>query len=122
SYGADTPSDAGGAPATTKETTAMILITGRATVRPDQRDAALSAADALRRHTIEEPGCAEYRFWVAADDPNTVLLFEEWDAREPLDRPHATPPVAEFLEAIGPATDGPLEITRFEVAHAAPLF
>ena len=100
----------------------MILITGKATVRPDRRDAALSAADALRRHTVEEPGCDDYRFWVASDDPDSFLLFEQWDAQESLDRHLATPQVAEFLEAIGPAIEGPHEITRFEVAHAAPLF
>ena len=37
----------------------MIIVTGRAQVRPDQRDAAIAAAQDMRRHTIDEPGCIE---------------------------------------------------------------
>jgi quinol monooxygenase YgiN len=100
----------------------MILIAGRATLRPDQRDAALSAADAMRTHTIAEPGCDDYRFWVGSDDPNTFLLFEQWDAQESLDRHLTTPELGAFLDAIAPALAGPLEVTRFEVARSGPLF
>ena len=100
----------------------MILVTGQPTLRRDQRDAALSAAQALREHTLAEPGCADYRFWVASDDPDAFLLFEQWDAGESLDQHLATPQVAAFLEAIVPAIEGPFEVTRFDVAEAAPLF
>src|SRR5689334_7082872 len=32
----------------------------------------------MRKHTIDEPGCIDYRFWSATDDPNAILLFEQW--------------------------------------------
>jgi hypothetical protein len=36
----------------------MIIVTGRAQVHPDQRDAAISAARDMRQHTLGEPGRA----------------------------------------------------------------
>jgi quinol monooxygenase YgiN len=100
----------------------MIIITGRARVHGHQRDAAIEAAARMRNHTIEEPGCIDYRFWSATDDPNAILLFEQWDAQSALDVHLTTPHVAAFLTDIGPAMDGPFEVTRFEVSKHGPLF
>jgi quinol monooxygenase YgiN len=100
----------------------MIIITGRARVRPDQRDAAIAAAQDMRRHTIDEPGCIDYRFWSATDDPSTFLLFEQWKEQSALETHLAAPHTAAFLAQIGPAVDGTLEVTRFEVSDHGPLF
>src|SRR5215472_15956513 len=100
----------------------MIIVTGRAQLYPDQRDAAISAAQAMRKSTIAEPGCIEYRFWSAADDPNAFLLFERWEARSALDTHLAAPRMAAFLAEIAPTVDGTLEVNRFEVANDGPLF
>jgi quinol monooxygenase YgiN len=100
----------------------MIIITGRAQVHPDQRDVAISAAQDMRTHTINEPGCIDYRFWSATDDPNAILLFEQWEQRSALETHLASTHTAVFLGAIGPAVDGTLEVTRFEVSNHGPLF
>ena len=99
----------------------MIIITGRAQVRPDQRDAAIAAAQDMRKRTIDEPGCIDYRFWSATDDPNAILLFEQWHERSALEAHLAAPHTAAFLAQIGPAVDGTLEVTRFEVSDFGPL-
>ena len=100
----------------------MIIITGRAQVRPDQRDAAIAAAQDMRKHTVDEPGCIDYRFWSATDDPNAILLFEQWQEQSALETHLAAPHTAAFLTQIGPAVDGTLEVTRFEVSDYGPLF
>jgi quinol monooxygenase YgiN len=100
----------------------MIIITGRARVRPDQRDAAISAAQGMREHTAGEPGCIDYRFWSATDDPDAILLFEQWEDQPALQAHLAAPHMAAFLAQIGPAVDGALEVTRFEVSGHGPLF
>jgi quinol monooxygenase YgiN len=100
----------------------MIIVTGRAQVHPDQREAALAAALDMRKHTIDEPGCIEYRFWSATDDPNAILLFEQWEEWPALEAHLTTPHVAAFQAAIGPAVDGPFEVTRFEISSHGPLF
>jgi quinol monooxygenase YgiN len=100
----------------------MIIITGRAQVRPDQREAAISAARDMRKHTIGEPGCLDYCFWSATDDPSAILLFEQWQDQPALQAHLAAPHTAASLAQIGPAVDGTLEVTRFEVSAHGPLF
>ena len=100
----------------------MIIVTGRVQVRPDQRDAALSAAEQMRKHTINEPGCIEYRFWSATDDPNAILLFEQWEEQAALEAHLTAPHMIEFLTGVGPAVDGPLQATRFTVSSHGPVF
>jgi quinol monooxygenase YgiN len=99
----------------------MIIVTARAQVRPDQRNAALSAAQHMRERTIHEPGCIDYRFWSATDDPDSILLFEQWEERSALETHLAEPHTAAFLAEIGSAVDGALEATRFDVSHYGPL-
>src|SRR5512146_1297960 len=63
----------------------MIIVTGRVRVHPDQREAAISAAEGMRKHTLDEPGCIDYRFWSATDDPEAILLFEQWQEQSALE-------------------------------------
>ena len=100
----------------------MIIITGKAQVHPDQRDAAISAAQDMRKHTIDEPGCIDYRFWSATDDRDAFLVFEQWEDQTALDTHLAQPHTAAFLTDIGPALDDGVEVTRFEVSNRGPLF
>jgi quinol monooxygenase YgiN len=100
----------------------MIIITGRVRVHPDQRDAAIAAAQDMRKRTIDEPGCIDYRFWSATDDPNAILLFEQWEEQSALQAHLAAPHMTAFLAQIEPAVDGALEVTRFEVSDHGPLF
>ncbi len=100
----------------------MIIVTGRVQVNADQRDAAIVAAEGMRKHTIDEPGCIDYRFWSATDDPNAILLFEQWEEREALDAHLEGPHMAAFLAQVAPALDGALDVTWFEVASHGALF
>ena len=98
----------------------MILVTATARLRAGAREQALAAARRMQEATAREPGCREYSFWVAIDDPDSLLLFERWDDQESLDAHLATAHVAAFNEAISAYGDGPVTVTRFEVAGAAP--
>ena len=100
----------------------MIIVTARAQVRPDKRDAAISAAQDMRKLTLDEPGCTDYRFWSATDDPNAILVFEEWEERSALDAHLVAPHTAAFLTEIVEAVDGVPEVTHFEVFDHGPLF
>jgi hypothetical protein len=46
---------------------------------PHQRDTASSAAQEMRNDTIHGPGGIDCRFWSATDDPNAILIFEQWE-------------------------------------------
>jgi quinol monooxygenase YgiN len=100
----------------------MIIITLKARLRPEHRDSALAAARSMSEHSLAEAGCLDYRFWVLPDDPNAVLLLEQWEDQAALDAHMAAPQLAEFAGALGPALDGGMEATKFEVASSGPLF
>ena len=99
----------------------MIIVTAAARLRPDTRDAALAAATKMQEATAREPGCDEYRFWVAIDDPHRVLVFERWADQAALDAHFAMQHTRDFGAAIAAFADGPVAVTRFEVSHAGPL-
>ena len=99
----------------------MIVVTAIARVRPDAREEATAAAQAMQRASREEPGCQEYGFWFAMDDPDKLLVFERWDDQDALDFHFTTPHLAEFAAGIPSWVDGTPEISRLEVSSAGPL-
>lgn len=100
----------------------MIVIIGRARVHAEQRDAAFAAAAEMSAASTAEPGCLEYSFWTANDDPNAVLLVERWENDEALTAHMSQPHMAAFITAIGPALDGGMDVVRHDVSKAGPLF
>jgi quinol monooxygenase YgiN len=95
----------------------MLIVTAAARLRPDRREEALAAARQMQEATTAEHGCHEYRFWTAIDDPDSVLVFERWESRASLEAHLASPHVASFNTAIAGFADGPVTVTRFEVAE-----
>ena len=92
----------------------MIIVTAAARLRPDTRDEALAAALRMQETAAQEPGCQEYRFWTAIDDPDSLLLFERWDDDAALEAHLAAPHTREFGGAISKYADGPVDLSRFE--------
>jgi quinol monooxygenase YgiN len=93
----------------------MIVLTGAARLRPDTRDEALAAARQMQDTTAGEPGCLEYRFWTAIDDPDSVLIFERWTDPAALDAHLAAPHTREFGASISRYAEGPVDFARYEV-------
>lgn len=100
----------------------MILITARAKVRADSKDAAVAAAAEMCRASEAEDGCLEYSFWVSAADPLTVMIFERWDNEDALTAHMSTPHMATFIGAIGAVLDGGMDAVKHQVSAAGPLF
>jgi quinol monooxygenase YgiN len=99
----------------------MILITGKAKLQADQRDAAIAAASKMSAASMAEAGCHDYRFWTLVDDPTSMLLLEQWEDQASLDAHFVQPHMGEFIAAIGPTLDGGMDITKFEIASFGPL-
>ncbi|MDQ3934274.1 MAG: antibiotic biosynthesis monooxygenase [Actinomycetota bacterium] len=101
----------------------MIVVTAHARIKPEARDEAIAAAAKMRDASVQEPGCQEYGFWFAFDDPNRLLVFERWDDQAALDAHFATPHLAEFAQAIPSFVDGAPDIRRLVVddESAGPL-
>ncbi len=99
----------------------MVVVTANARVKPEAREAAVEAALKMREASLTEPGCQEYGFWFAIDDPNRLLVFERWHDQAALDAHFQTPHLAEFAASIPEWVDGTPEVTRIEVASAGPM-
>jgi autoinducer 2-degrading protein len=75
-----------------------VVLVARYTVKPGNVEAVL---DALRRIAplvrANEPGCLTYQVNRAKDDPNTLLLYEEYVDQAAVDAHAATPHFQEII-------------------------
>ena len=65
--------------------------------------------------TQAEPGCLSYDFYVGVSDPNTLLLFQEWESVEALQGHFDTDHMEEFLKVLPDVLDGEVATRRYEV-------
>jgi quinol monooxygenase YgiN len=99
----------------------MLVVAGRIAVRPECRADAVRLALEVAEATRAESGCLSYRFYADLEDPGRFFIFEEWRDAAALDAHFATPHMATFLAQVGGLIAAPPEITRYEVAAAAPM-
>jgi quinol monooxygenase YgiN len=99
----------------------MLVVAGRIPVKAERRADAVRLALAVAAATRAEPGCRAYRFYADLDDPNTFVIFEEWEDEAALGRHFETPHMATFMQEAPALVAGAFEITRYEVSSAAPM-
>jgi len=78
----------------------MIVYHGKFVIRPDQMDRARNIMSEMVEHTIKEPGCISYDYYVSLHSPNTMMLFQEWESVEAVNDHFATSHMAEFLKVL----------------------
>jgi quinol monooxygenase YgiN len=99
----------------------MLIVAGRVPVRPDRRDEAVVAAVKMAKATQAEAGCRSYGFYADLADPNTILIFEEWENEAALTAHFQTPHMAEFNSVISRFVAGPPSINRYEVGAVVKM-
>ncbi len=93
----------------------MIIVQGTIPIRPDCREQALKLARGMTEATRAEPGCISYDFYVGLSDPNTLMLFQEWDSMEALMRHFQTVHMEEFLRVLPTVVSGQITTRRYAV-------
>ena len=93
----------------------MIIVHGTIPIREDQRDRALTLARRMAAATREEPGCLSYDFYVGLADPNTLMLFQEWETMDDLMVHFKTPHMEDFLKELPDVLSGSITTRRFAV-------
>ena len=63
----------------------MIIVTLRIKVPDNRRKEFLDSARLIMGPTKVQPGCMGCKFYQDLDDPDAVLLVEEWESRESLE-------------------------------------
>jgi len=64
----------------------MVIVTMRIKVPAERRKDFLDSARLITGPTRVQPGCISCRFYQDIDDSDAVLLVEEWESQELLDR------------------------------------
>lgn len=101
--------------------TSVIVVAGRARLRNGKREQAVAAATRMIEATRSEPGCRQYRYGFAVDDPDELMVFELWEDQGALDAHFQTSHMAEFTAALVDLIVGDVDVTRYEIAASGPL-
>jgi len=99
----------------------MIVIAGSVAARPERREEVIRVARTMAAATRAEAGCVTYRFSADLDDPNTLLIFEEWESEEALARHFQSPHMAAFRQALPGLLAGVPALKRYGVASATAM-
>ncbi len=93
----------------------MIIVHGTIPIKPEQRELALALARDMAEATRSEEGCISYDFYVGLNDPNTLLLFQEWDDMESLMSHFKTEHMEAFLRELPEVLNGEITTRRYAV-------
>ncbi|CAB4769705.1 MAG: antibiotic biosynthesis monooxygenase [Actinobacteria bacterium] len=94
----------------------MIVISGRMRFDPAHRDHALAEIAPVVAATATEEGNVHYRYYADLEDPNVLLLFEEWRDDEALQAHFAQPYVLSFLEQLPTLGMVEASVHRYDVS------
>lgn len=93
----------------------MIIVKGAIPVKTEQQQEAVEMVQTLACASREEQGCLAYEVYLAADDPDTIVIWQQWACIEALEDHFSSDHVDAFLDAIPELIDGDVESARFEV-------
>ena len=93
----------------------MIIVHGTIPIRAEVRDQALELMRWMEGESRAEHGCITYEFFVGLSDPNTLLLFQEWETAEALADHFNTGHMERFLKALPEVLDGEVSTRRYAV-------
>jgi quinol monooxygenase YgiN len=93
----------------------MIIVHGTIPILEDQRDRALDLAREMSEATQTEQGCISYDFYIGLRDPNTLMLFQEWENMDALMGHFQTDHMETFLKELPSVAGGEITTRRFAV-------
>ncbi len=93
----------------------MIIVHGVFPLKAETRKEALKLMRKMAHRCRAEQGCISYEFYVGLSDPNTLLLFQEWESAEALQDHFETEHIEEFLRVIPKVLDGAVATRRYVV-------
>jgi len=99
----------------------MIIVHGTFPVKVDSRDQALKLMRRMAIASRAEVGCISYEFYIGLSDPNTLLLFQEWESVEALQGHFDTEHMEEFLKLLPEVLDGEVSTRRYEVRSSSEM-
>ncbi len=99
----------------------MIVITGRAQIATDKRDAFRTVAERQVTLSREEAGCLNYGYYEDAMSPGTFLFYEEWKDQAAVDFHFAQSYCLEFMAASGELATNTPQVTIHQVRETQTI-
>jgi len=93
----------------------MIVSHGKFVIKPEQVDRALELLTDMVEHTLKEPGCIHYDYYVSIHTPNVIMLFQEWESIESINQHFLTPHMNEFLQVLPELLESEVITHRYAV-------
>jgi quinol monooxygenase YgiN len=93
----------------------MIIVHGTIPIKEESRDLALDLARDMAEATRTEDGCISYDFYIGLNEPNTLLLFQEWEDMDSLMAHFKTEHMESFLRELPDVLDGEITTRRYAV-------
>ncbi len=93
----------------------MIIVHGTFPVKAKVRKDALELMKRMSAASRAETGCISYEFYVGLSNPNTLLLFQEWESQEAWQHHFETRHMEEFMKMLPKILDGEVATRRYEV-------
>lgn len=93
----------------------MIIVHATIPIRSDCREKALELARQMTAATRSEVGCISYDFYIGLSDPNTLMLFQEWESMEALMGHFQTEHMDKFLKELPQVVSGEVTTRRYAV-------
>ena len=100
----------------------MIIVHGTFPIKAKVRDDALELMREMAVASRAEHGCISYEFYVGISNPNTLLLFQEWESVDALKGHFETEHMEEFLRLLPDVLDGEVATRRYEVRVNQDVF
>jgi len=93
----------------------MIIVHGIIPLRAESRASALRLAARMAEATRAESGCISYDFYIGLSDPNTLMLFQEWENMDALMVHFQTSHMEAFLRELPDLVAGDIITKRYAV-------
>ncbi|MFT7684937.1 MAG: quinol monooxygenase YgiN [Candidatus Azotimanducaceae bacterium] len=99
----------------------MIIVHGTFPIKLEVRDEALELMRRMSIASRSEAGCLSYEFYIGLSDPNTLMLFQEWETVDALHDHFQTDHMEDFLKELPNMLDGDVSTRRYEVRSSDEL-
>ncbi|NJN50565.1 MAG: antibiotic biosynthesis monooxygenase [Gammaproteobacteria bacterium] len=92
----------------------MIVIHATVTTAPGTAAALKDAIATMEQASRAEPGCIDYTFATALNEPTAIRIFEQWQSIDALKAHFATPHMAAFNAAMQKHPPKGIAVKMFE--------
>ena len=100
----------------------MIIIQARIPVHSDKRNVAYQRIHEFVDRTRTENGCLHCEALISLENPDIIVIHQEWRAPDNLNEHASGPHLDAFLEALPDFVDGEVSTVRYEADAAEDEF